>query len=268
MSAVLGADHDRDRVITPPSTFDVLGVPVSAIDPDVAVATIEGWIDAGARQYVCIAGAHGVIESRDDPELLKSFQHAGLVTPDGTPLVWVAWLRGLSHVRRVYGPDLMLRMSGTSVRPGRRHFYFGGNDGVAERLRDVLTASNPGLQVVGCLTPPFRAVTPEEDAAMVAAINAARPDILWIGLSTPKQDLWMLRHRDQLQVPVTIGVGAAFDFLSGSKKQAPRFIRENGLEWAYRLCSEPRRLYGRYSKIVPRFLQVLATEWWHRSHMT
>jgi N-acetylglucosaminyldiphosphoundecaprenol N-acetyl-beta-D-mannosaminyltransferase len=244
-----------------PATFDVLGVPVSAINLDEAVATIEGWIDSGARQYVCIAGAHGLIESGSDPELKRSLQNAGLVTPDGMPLVWIARLRGLAHVGRVYGPDLMLRMSSRSVRPGRRHFYFGGGEGIGELLRLRLTERNPDLLVVGCLTPPFRTMTPGEEDAVIAAINEARPDILWVGLSTPKQDLWMLRHRSQLDVPVMIGVGAAYDFLSGAKKQAPAWMRGSGLEWAFRLFSEPRRLFGRYLKIVPKFLMVLVVEW-------
>ena len=242
--------------------FDVMGVPVSAIDLDEAEATIEGWIDGHERRYICITGVHGVVESRTDPELRRSFRQAGLVTPDGMPLVWIAWLRGLAHVRRVYGPDLMLRMSARSARAGRRHYYFGGAEGVGERLRRRLTERNPDLVVVGHATPPYRPMTPEEEEGALAAINAARPDILWIGLSTPKQDLWMLRYRDRLDVPVIIGVGAAFDFLSGTKKQAPSWMRGTGLEWLFRLLSEPRRLFARYARIVPLFSLVLAREAW------
>ena len=245
---------------SPVPTFDVMGVPVSAIDPCEAEAAIEAWVASGARQYVCITGVHGVIESRTDPVLRRSFRNAGLVTPDGMPLVWTAWLRGLVRVRRVYGPDLMLSMSGTRAGPGLRHYYYGGGSGVAERLRDRMLRHNPSLLVVGCDTPPFRALTRDEEATMLATINAARPDILWIGLSTPKQDLWMHRYRDRLDVPVIVGVGAAFDFLSGTKKQAPHWLRGTGFEWVFRLISEPRRLFTRYVYIVPPFSLFLLKE--------
>lgn len=243
-----------------PRSFDVMGIPVSAIDMGAAVATIEGWIDTAARRYVCVTGAHGLIESRTNVALRRSLRAAGLVTPDGMPLVWVARLRGLAQVRRVYGPDLMLAMSGPQARGDLRHFYYGGGEGVAERLRERLGQANPDLHVVGCITPPFRAMTPEEESAMVSAINEARPDVLWVGLSTPKQELWMMRLRDRLEVPVMIGVGAAFDFLSGTKRQAPAWMRRNGLEWCFRLGTEPRRLFARYAIVVPRFLLVLGWE--------
>lgn len=243
-----------------PRTFDVIGIPVSAIDMSAAVATIEDWVDAGARQYVCVAGAHSLIESRTNVALRRSLRAAGLVTPDGMPLVWIARLRGLLQVRRVYGPDLMLAMSRRSARGDLRHFYYGGTEGVAERLRDRLRQANPDLDVVGCITPQFRAMTPEEEDALVSAINEARPDVLWVGLGMPKQELWMMRLRDRLEVPVMIGVGAAFDFLSGTKRQAPAWMRRNGLEWCFRLGTEPKRLFARYASVVPPFLLVLGWE--------
>jgi N-acetylglucosaminyldiphosphoundecaprenol N-acetyl-beta-D-mannosaminyltransferase len=241
-----GAPQD-DRV-------DVLGVGVSAINQDDAVATIERWICARSRNYVCITGVHGVMESRRDHELRRIHNEAGMVTPDGMPLVWVSHLLGRNRTSRVYGPDLMRKMSAVSARRGYRQFYYGGAEGVAVRLERVLVNAHPELDVAGVLCPPFRELTPEEDQAIVEAINATRPDIVWVGLSTPKQEFWMARHLGRIDAPVMIGVGAAFDFLAGTKRQAPLWMQRNGLEWLFRLCSEPRRLWRRYAYIVPGFL--------------
>ena len=246
----VGATWQRERV-------DVLGVRVSAITIPDAVASIEHWIAARTPNYVCITGVHGVIESLRDATLQNIHNEAGLVTPDGMPLVWMARCLGFDRTRRVYGPDLMRAMSDLSVARGYRHFYYGGDQGIADRLKQQLTREYPGLQVVGTLTPPFRPLTPEEDAAVIARINAARPDIVWVGLSTPKQELWMAAHVGRVDAPVLIGVGAAFDFLAGVKKQAPRWMRHGGLEWLFRLAQEPRRLWRRYFTIIPRFI-VLA----------
>ena len=237
-----------------PPSFKVLGVPISAIDPRKAIEAIEAWIEARDPTYVCVTGVHGVIECGRDEALRRIHEEAGMVTPDGMPLVWVAHSRGLSAVQRVYGPELMLKLSARAATTGHRHFYYGGAEGVADELKQRLQALFPGLEVVGTLTPPFRPMTPEEDAATVARINQARPDILWVGLSTPKQERWMSSHRSRLEVPVMIGVGAAFDFLSGRKRQAPQWMRRSGLEWLFRLLSEPRRLYRRYLVIIPTFM--------------
>jgi N-acetylglucosaminyldiphosphoundecaprenol N-acetyl-beta-D-mannosaminyltransferase len=152
----------------------------------------------------------------------------------------------------------MRRLTGRSALHGYKQFYYGGGEGVADKLRQALVASYPGLKVVGTLCPPFRQLTDDEDAAVVAAINAARPDIVWVGLSTPKQELWMASHLGRIEAPVMIGVGAAFDFLAGLKPQAPLWMQRSGLEWLFRLCSEPRRLWRRYAKIVPGFLFLVA----------
>jgi N-acetylglucosaminyldiphosphoundecaprenol N-acetyl-beta-D-mannosaminyltransferase len=233
---------------------DVLGVEVSAIDMAQALAVIDDWIATGARQYVCVTGVHGVMESRRDPALRQIHNQAGLVTPDGMPLVWLARRAGFAHVTRVYGPDLMLACCEASVARGYRHFFYGGAPGVADRLRERLTARFPGLQAVGTYSPPFRTEKTSEDAAVLDRINAAAPDIVWVGLSTPKQELWMDLHRCRLSAPVLIGVGAAFDFHAGIKRQAPRWMQRSGLEWLFRLTQEPRRLWRRYSYNNTRFL--------------
>jgi N-acetylglucosaminyldiphosphoundecaprenol N-acetyl-beta-D-mannosaminyltransferase len=233
--------------------FNILGVSVSCINLDDAVRAIERWISERSMNYVCVTGAHGLMESRRDEVLRGIHNNAGMVTPDGMPLVWFLRLVGKSRTNRVYGPDLMRKMTSVSVLRGHRQFYYGGAEGVADRLRQVLVSAHPGLQVAGSICPPFHELTPEEDQAIVDVINAARPDILWVGLSTPKQEFWMAKHVGRVEVPVIIGVGAAFDFLAGVKRQAPLWAQRSGFEWLHRLCSEPRRLWRRYLYIVPGF---------------
>jgi N-acetylglucosaminyldiphosphoundecaprenol N-acetyl-beta-D-mannosaminyltransferase len=232
----------------------ILGIDVCAINMADALATVEEWIKARTPNYVCITGVHGVIESQTNARLGEIHNQAGLVTPDGMPLVWMARALGHSRTSRVYGPDLMHALSSLSAERGYKQFYYGGNDGVAELLKTSLEGRYPGLQVVGTHTPPFRTLTAAEDQDIVDKINAAKPDIVWVGLSTPKQEYWMAEHAGRIQAPVMIGVGAAFDFLSGLKTQAPGVMQRNGLEWLYRLGTEPRRLWRRYLHIVPRFL--------------
>jgi len=243
-----GSDVERVRI---------LDVAVSAIDMDDAVATLDRWIATRTPNFVCITGVHGVIESQTDARLRAIHNDAGMVTPDGMPLVWVGRRLGQTRMKRVYGPDLMRIMTARSPERGYRHFYYGGAPGTPEKLAAALTEAHPGLNIVGTYSPPFRPLTPEEDAEIVARIRAAKPDIVWVGLSTPKQEYWMASHVKQLNGPVLIGVGAAFDFLSGNTKQAPRWMQRNGLEWLFRLMSEPRRLWRRYLRIVPLFI-VLA----------
>jgi N-acetylglucosaminyldiphosphoundecaprenol N-acetyl-beta-D-mannosaminyltransferase len=239
---------------------DILGVGVSSINLDDAVATIERWIGERSRNYVCITGVHGVMESRRDKRLRSIHNEAGMVTPDGMPLVWCARLIGRSRTDRVYGPDLMRKMTAVSSRRGYRQFYYGGAEGVADKLKRVLVHGHPELEVVGTLCPPFRELTPDEDQAVVDAINAARPHIVWVGLSTPKQEYWMAGHLGRIEAPVIVGVGAAFDFLAGTKRQAPLWMQRSGLEWLFRLCSEPRRLWRRYAYIVPGFAILAVRE--------
>ncbi|WGR91214.1 WecB/TagA/CpsF family glycosyltransferase [Bradyrhizobium sp. ISRA443] len=243
-----------------PDRGDVLGVNVSAITMDDAIATLEGWIEEGRREYVCVTGAHGVMECRRDPSLRRIHNDAGMVTPDGVPLVYFLRLIGKQRTQRVYGPDLMREVTAVSARRGYRQFYYGGDVGLAEKLKETLVRATPGLQVVGTYSPPFRTLTPDEDRAVIDMINAARPDIVWVGLSTPKQERWMAAHLGLIEAPVMIGVGAAFDFLAGTKRQAPRWMQRHCLEWLFRLCSEPRRLWRRYVYIVPGFSCLAAGE--------
>jgi N-acetylglucosaminyldiphosphoundecaprenol N-acetyl-beta-D-mannosaminyltransferase len=236
-------------------------LPVSAIDMAQALETIDQWIREGTPHYICITGVHGVMESQRDDGLRQIHAAAGLVTPDGMPLVWLAHLAGHRHVERVYGPDLMLACLSRSLQTKTRHFFFGGAPGVAAKLSARLSAALPGLAVAGIHCPPFRPLTPHEDERLVEEINGSGADVVWVGLSTPKQERWMAAHVGRLHAPVLIGVGAAFDFHAGLKPQAPRWMQRSGLEWLFRLATEPRRLWRRYLVNNPSFVWQVALVW-------
>ena len=236
---------------------NVLGVGVSAINMSVALSTIEQWIATGEQHYICVSGVHGVMESQRDEQLRQIHNASGLTTPDGMPLVWLGRLAGHRSIDRVYGPDLMLAMSEVSAAKGYRNYYYGGAEGVPEKLADSLQNRFPGLQVAGAFSPPFRPLTEEEDAQVIKKINESGADIVWIGLSTPKQERWAAAHVGRLKTPVLIGVGAAFDFHTGRVKQAPRWIQRSGFEWFYRMVQDPKRLAKRYLINNPRFVGLI-----------
>lgn len=230
-----------------PQRFRVLGVDVDATQiPDV-VAQMQTWIrERGVCHFVAVTGMHGVTEAQRDRGFKEILNAADMVVPDGMPLVWLGRRNGFSLSRRVYGPELMLQFCEETAKHGYRHFFYGGVPAVADRLAERLSADFPGFVVAGTLCPPFRPLTPKEDEEIISAIERSRPDIVWIGLSTPKQERWMYEHRQSLSVPVLVGVGAAFDLNIGRVKQAPAWMRESGLEWLFRLVQEPRRLWKRY----------------------
>jgi len=250
-----------------PLRTNILGVRVSAITPAHALDTIEGWIRRREQHYVCVTGVHGVVESQRDPKLMQIHNEAGLVTPDGMPLVWLSRLKGFRWVERVYGPDLMLALCEQSLLKGYRHYFYGGAEGVGEKLVSRLTQQFWGLQVAGFWSPPFRPLTRDEDEESTALINKAQPDIVWVGLSTPKQEYWMHQHLRRIAAPVMIGVGAAFDFHAGVKKQAPRWMQRSGLEWSFRLLTEPRRLWRRYLINNSLFLWMILLEALSKKHL-
>ncbi len=237
-----------------PTRVDVLGVHVSAIAMDDAVAEITRWSADGEQHYVCVTGVHGVMECQGDPELRRIHNAAGLVTPDGMPMVWSGRYAGASWIDRVYGPDLLLAVCGEAVRRGWKMFFYGGAEGVAALLASRLAAGHPGLKIAGTYSPPFRPLTPDEDAAIVERINATGADIVWVGLSTPKQERWMAAHVGRLDAFALVGIGAAFDFHAGLVRQAPRWVQRSGLEWLFRLTQEPKRLWRRYLTNNPRFV--------------
>lgn len=237
------------------AAVDVLGVPVAAIDLPTAVGRLERLVAERGRAYVTVTGVHGVMECQRDPELLRIHREAALVTPDGMPLVWAGRRVGFDDMGRVYGPDLLLATCERAR--GLRMYFFGGGDGVAERLAERLVARY-GIDVAGVRTPGHPPEPPSATAADVAAINAAAPDVVWVGLSTPKQERWMAAARPHLDAPVLVGIGAAFDIHAGLLPQAPRWMQERGLEWAYRLAREPRRLWRRYLRNNPAFVAAIA----------
>ena len=225
---------------------NILGVEVSAVNMAQAIGAISQWIDRNEPHYVCVTPAHGVMEGRNDPELRRVFKESGLTTPDGMSIVWLLHWYGQKHVTRVYGPDLMLSLCKYGLSRGWKHYFYGGASGVPEKLVDNLLKLFPNLQVAGVHSPPFRELTLEEDENITNQIQAKKPEIVWVGISTPKQERWMSQHVNTLKVPVLIGVGAAFDFLSGAKTQAPKWVQRFGMEWLFRLATEPRRLWRRY----------------------
>jgi N-acetylglucosaminyldiphosphoundecaprenol N-acetyl-beta-D-mannosaminyltransferase len=238
---------------------DVLGVGISAINLTAAVEQIGCWLSARVQHYACVTGVHGVMESQRDPELRAIHNASGLTTPDGMPMVWAGRYAGARTMQRVYGPDLMLAVCARAAERGWTSFFYGGHDGVPELLAARLRARFPGLEVAGTFSPPFRDLTADEDDRVVDRINAAGADIVWVGLSTPKQERWMAAHVGRIAAPVLIGVGAAFDIHAGVLPQAPRWMQQAGLEWLYRLAREPRRLWRRYLANNPRFVrQILA----------
>src|SRR6267143_4057537 len=245
MATAIQRHGDRATLFAP--SFSVLGVRVDAVQIPEVVARMEEWIARRERcRYIAVTGMHGVTEAQHHAQFKTILNSAGLVVPDGMPLVWIGPRQGFDLPRRVYGPELMATFCKQTASKGYRHFFYGGAPGVAEDLASQFVSRFSGMVVAGTLRPPFRALTPEEDREIIHTIEGAQPDIVWVGLSTPKQERWMFEHRDRLNVPVLVGVGAAFDFHTGRVAQAPRWMRENGLEWLFRLASEPRRLWRRY----------------------
>ncbi|SOH95455.1 N-acetylglucosaminyldiphosphoundecaprenol N-acetyl-beta-D-mannosaminyltransferase [Monaibacterium marinum] len=242
-----------------PDTFDVLGIPIAVTSLPDAQARIEGWAADQTGRYVGVREAASSMAMSDDPDLLAIAQGAAMNVPDGMPLVWIGKLRGLP-VQRTCGPDLIDHMMATSAQSRLKHYLYGGKEGVADTLRAVFESRYPGVQIVGTECPPFRALTQQEDAAVVERISASGADVVWVGISSPKQDVWMRDHVDALPQTL-IGVGAAFDFHSGAVQRAPVWMQKSGLEWLHRLSSEPRRLWRRYLILVPRFAwRVLRAE--------
>ncbi len=232
---------------------NVLGVGVSALNLPLAVAAVDDALREKRRGYICVTGVHGVMESQQDAELKRIHNRSFLTTPDGMPMVWMGRQQGVAHMGRVYGPDLMLEVFRLSEQRGYKQFLYGGNEGVAEAMRAEMARQFPKLQVVGTYEPPFRPLTTDEERDLIAQVAAAKPDILWVGLSTPKQERFMAQYLPKLDVTLMAGVGAAFNFYTKRVPQAPRWMQRSGLEWFYRFVNEPR-VRRRYLTIVPRFL--------------
>jgi N-acetylglucosaminyldiphosphoundecaprenol N-acetyl-beta-D-mannosaminyltransferase len=233
---------------------NILGIGVHAVNMARAVDLIEGIIENSEKGYVCLSGVHGIMEARRDAELRSIVNRATLVAPDGMPTVWLGWLQGLRSMRRVFGPDLMLDVCRRSVAKGYTHFLYGGNPSVAEQLKQNLERKFPGIRIVGTYTPPFRALSPKEEGRIRKRFTRLKPDITWVGLSTPKQDRFMAKYISSLDTKVMIGVGAAFDMHTGRIRDCPQWMKPAGLQWLHRLWQEPSRLWHRYLYYNPLFL--------------
>ena len=248
----------------PPRRVDVLGVPLAVTD----YARTLDWIDAMAAQpargYVCVAAVHTVMACQEDAELRAAVLAADFTVPDGQPLVWALNALGHGLSDRVYGPELMDRACARAAQTGRRFYLYGGrNQGALAELARTLRLRHPGLKIVGGHCPPFRPLTDAEEDAVAEEINRSGADVVWVGIGVPKQEKWMARMREKLDAPVLIGVGAAFDFHAGLVPQAPDALQRLGLEWAFRLVQEPRRLWRRYLRYNPRFVVGFLRQFWH-----
>jgi N-acetylglucosaminyldiphosphoundecaprenol N-acetyl-beta-D-mannosaminyltransferase len=245
-----------------PRTAEVLGTPLALTDYDGALDWIDAALESGRGGYVCVAATHTVVASQDDPELRAAVLGADFTVPDGQPLVWALNLLGHRLADRVYGPDLMDKACARAVRTGRRMYLYGGrSQGALVQLTRNLRLRHPGLQIVGGYVPPFRPLTAREEAAVTADIRRSGAEVVWVGIGVPKQEKWMARMTSRLDGRVLVGVGAAFDFHSGLIPQAPASMQKLGLEWAFRLAHEPRRLWRRYLRYNPRFVAGFARQW-------
>jgi N-acetylglucosaminyldiphosphoundecaprenol N-acetyl-beta-D-mannosaminyltransferase len=254
----------RDRALPSPReirTREILGIPIAMTDYDRAMDVMDGMIARAERGYVCCVAVHAVMVAESDAEMRAALLGSTLTVPDGMPLVWAANLMGENLPNRVYGPELMRRYNERCRDRGHRVWLYGGRDqGSLAQLALNMHRANPGIRVVGGYSPPFRPLTTAEEDEIARQINAAKPDVLWVGIGVPKQEKWMARMRDRLDVPVMCAVGAAFDFHAERISQAPPWMQKRGLEWTYRIAQEPRRLLPRYLYYNPRFMAAFGRQ--------
>ena len=239
-----------------PKMVGVCGIPLALTDYERTLDWIDVRVAQRARDYICVCNVHAVMASAEDAEFPTALLGSSLNLPDGQPLVWAMSALGYPLHDRVYGPELMARSCTRSAVSGQRLYLYGGrNQGALVQLTLNLRQRYPGVRIVGGYSPPHRPLTADERAAVIHEINASRADVVWVGIGVPKQEKWMADLRRELDAPVLIGVGAAFDFHAGLVPQAPPWMQELGLEWAYRLAHEPRRLWRRYTRYNPRFVR-------------
>ncbi|HWT65836.1 MAG TPA: WecB/TagA/CpsF family glycosyltransferase [Terracidiphilus sp.] len=224
---------------------NVLGVAVDALDLEQALTMISDRLQNGPKGYVCAVSVHGVLEALHNDAVRNALGHAALAVPDGTPTVWVGRAQGYRGMDHVTGPTVMREVLRRAEFAGYSHFFYGGKPGVAEELAAKLKQELPGVRIAGTYTPPFRELRTDEEDEVVAMVNRLRPDIVWVGISTPRQDLWMRRILPRLNTRLMFGVGAAFDFLSGHIQDCPLWMKRSGLNWLHRLAQDPKRLWRR-----------------------
>jgi N-acetylglucosaminyldiphosphoundecaprenol N-acetyl-beta-D-mannosaminyltransferase len=253
----MASKHDRAQAH---ETYDVIGTRVAATSLSKLSQIVRSWRGDQRVHVVCFADANSLILGRDNPAMRLALDGADVVSPDGMPLAVVGRvLRGVK-VKKTSGPDFIEHFAWASARDGTRHFFLGGKPGVAQSLASGLASRYKGLIVAGAYSPPKFPLTDTQNREILDAIRAARPDVVWVGLGAPKQEIWMNENRAALSNLTMLGVGAAFDFSTGAVKRAPRWMQMVGLEWAFRLVSEPRRLAMRYGRVVPRFLGLVVRD--------
>jgi N-acetylglucosaminyldiphosphoundecaprenol N-acetyl-beta-D-mannosaminyltransferase len=241
---------------------DLLGVPIALVDYEQTMDVMDRMIETGERGYVCAVAVHVLMVARDDPETRAALLSSSLNVPDGQPLRWALSALGHRLSDRVYGPQLMERYCRRAGERRRRVWLCGGqHEEALARLAQTLEHRFPGIEIAGASAPPHRSLTDIENEELGQRINADRPDIVWVGLGAPRQEKWMAQMRPRLEAPVLAGVGAAFDFLPGLKKQAPDWMQRRGLEWLFRLSQEPRRLGPRYLRYNPTFVLAFARQY-------
>ena len=238
----------------PVDQANVLGVGVHAVDLQGAASILEGRIRERRKGYVCLAGVHGIMEAQRSSHLGVIFAEAALVAPDGMPIVWISHLQGFSATQRVFGPDLMVDIMGGAQFRNCVHFLCGGEDGVADNLRDELLRRFPWIKIAGTYSPPFRPMTDTEEQAFIATVRTLQPDIIWVGLSTPKQERFMAHYLPMLNTTLMVGVGAAFLYHTGAIRDSPDWVKRIGMQWLHRLIQEPARLWKRYLLNNPSFV--------------
>jgi N-acetylglucosaminyldiphosphoundecaprenol N-acetyl-beta-D-mannosaminyltransferase len=242
----------------------ILGANINLVQIQDVADCVSAWIvKKEYSNYIVIANANDIVASKKDVRVMESMNNSSLTVPDGISLVLYARISGKYLRKRVYGPDLMLELLKSSESMGYSHFFYGATQETLNQLTGNLRRKFPGLKVVGMYAPPFSALNRQENERIAAFINNASPDFLWIGLGCPKQQLWMYENRDKIHVPVMIGVGAAFDFLAGTKPQAPQWLRDNGFEWLFRLIIEPKRMWRRYLIDYPLFVYFIILDLLH-----
>jgi N-acetylglucosaminyldiphosphoundecaprenol N-acetyl-beta-D-mannosaminyltransferase len=232
----------------------VLGVDVDAVDMEGAIDNVAAFLRSSLKCYVCVAGVHGIMEAQGNPQLLEVYSNAAMTIPDGMPLAWVGRMQGHTGMQRVTGPDLMLEVFRRKEFSETTHFFYGGHEGVAAELRNKLQQQFPWVKIVGTYTPPFRELSECEETGLFAHIAKLKPDIMWIGIGCPKQEIFMARYLPNLETKLIVGVGAAFDFHTGRIRDCANWIKLAGLQWLHRLLQDPRRLWGRYLRNNPAFL--------------
>jgi N-acetylglucosaminyldiphosphoundecaprenol N-acetyl-beta-D-mannosaminyltransferase len=243
-----------------PRRANVLGVGIHSVNLQSAVELMEAAAISKVRGYVCVTGVHGVIEAQDNPTYKRVLNNSFLTVPDGRPGVWVGWAQGCKEMEQVGGPDLILRFCQLSSQKGYTQFFYGGAPGIAEKLRDALIRRYPGLKVVGTYTPPFRSLNPQEECEIGELLARLKPDVTWICLGAPRQELFMAQYLGKFETTLMVGVGAAFDMHAGRIRDAPQWVKHLGLAWVHRFMQEPKKLWKRYLKVNPRFTWAIALQ--------